>query len=146
MADFDLDWRGDEVKRLVMERTAKAFGKYALVVEGESKKELRRGHGVLRGVLRRSIHVALPNYDWQGDNSESGPERGGALIDAEISSDQIAISVGSGLIYAMAIHQGWTLGYEGLKGEFAGYHYITNGEKKARPRLPGILEEYKVQE
>lgn len=146
MSDVRLDWRGDEVKRQVMENVAKAFGEYALTVEGESKKELRRGHGVLYGVLRRSIHAALPSYDWSSDDSsDGGPERGGSLVEAEISENSIAISVGSGLVYAMAIHQGWPLGYKGLRGQFEGYHYITNGDKKARPKLPSILEKYKVQ-
>lgn len=145
MSDFRLNWRGDEVKRLVMENTAKAFGEYALLVEGESKKQLRRGHGVLTGTLRRSIHAALPSYDWKSDDSENGPERGGSIVVPEIDENHITVSVGSGLVYAMAIHQGWQPGYKKMKGQFEGYHFITNGEKKAKPQLKSILAKYKVQ-
>lgn len=135
-----LDWRGDDAKRQVMENVSKAFGEFGLEVEGESKRELRRGHGVESGTLRRSIHAAEAGYDWGGDDVEPGagsPERGGSEVKPDVSSDQLTIEVGSGLKYAMPVHQG--------HHSFAGYHYLTNGLKKAQAKLDSILAKYKVQ-
>jgi len=147
MADYRLDWKGDEVKRQVMENMAKAVGEFGLTVEAEAKKELRKGHGVLTGTLRRSIHTAMPGYDWSGDDdkSENGPERGGQLIEGVITNDAITVQVGSGLVYALAINQGWPEGYKKMHGSFVGYHFMENGLTKAKPKLPMILKKYKVQ-
>lgn len=135
-----LDWRGDDVKRQVIQNVASAWEEFTLEVEGESKRELRRGHGVEYGTLRRSIHVALPGYDWGGDDVESGPgtpERGGVAVEPSVSANEIASQVGSGLKYAMPVHQG--------HHSFQGYHYLTNGLKKAKAKLDSILEKHKVQ-
>ena len=141
-----LNWKGDEVKRTAIQNARRAMGEFGLTVEGESKKELRKGHGVITGTLRRSIHTALPGYDWNGDDvqSDNGPERGGQLIDAMQDGDQVTVQVGSGLVYAMAINQGWTSGYKKMKGSFTGYHYINNGLKKAKEKLQTILAKYQV--
>lgn len=143
MSDYSLDWRGDDVKRVVEENMAKAMAEYGLTVEGEAKKELRKGHGVLTGTLRRSIHTALSGYDWSGDDVEPGagsPERGGSEVTPSASSGKLTVEVGSGLIYALAVHQR-------LKphGDFTGYHYLTNGQKKAQSKLNSILAKHKVQ-
>jgi len=103
-----LDWRGDDVKRLVKENVARAMAEFALTAEAESKKELGRGHGVITGTLRRSIHAALPGYDWGSDDVEPGagsPEQGGSEVLPDVSSDQLTVAIGSGLKYAMAVHQ-----------------------------------------
>ncbi len=144
MADFRLDWRGDELKRTSQENGAKIISEFALTVEGEAKKELRRGHGVLTGTLRRSIHTVLPGYDWSGDDVDNGKERGGVQVTPDPNDEKITVQVGSGLVYAMAIHQGWPLGYKKMKGSFVGYHFITNGQKKAKAILPSIIAKYKV--
>lgn len=138
MSDFTLNWQGDEAKRQVLENVAAAMAEFGLTVEGESKKELRKGHGVLTGTLRRSIHTALPGYDWGGDDvepSNGSPERGGEMAIPE--SDNVTVQVGSGLSYAMAVHQG--------HHSFQGYHYLTNGLNKAKGKLAGILARHKVQ-
>jgi len=147
MSDFTLNWQGDNVKRQVMENIAKAVGEFGLTVEGEAKRELRKGHGVLTGTLRRSIHTAMPGYDWAGDDDQSGngPERGGQLIEGAIDDSAITVQVGSGLVYAMAINQGWPEGYKKMHGSFVGYHFMNEGLKKAKPKLPSILAKYKVQ-
>lgn len=140
MSDYSLDWRGDDVKRMVEENIAKAMGEFGLTVEGEAKRELRKGHGVLTGTLRRSIHTATSGYDWSGDDVEPGagsPERGGSEVTPTASSGKLTIEVGSGLVYAMAVHQG----HHG----FQGYHYLTNALNKAQGKLDGILAKYKVQ-
>lgn len=140
MADYTLDWKGDELKRTIQENGAKIVAEFALTVEGEAKKELRKGHGVLTGTLRRSIHTALPGYDWGGDNVEpsaSSPERGNAQVAPDANNQQVTIEVGSGLVYAMSVHQG--------HHSFAGYHYLTNGLNKAKVKLASIIARYKVQ-
>ena len=76
--------------------------------------------------------------------SDNGPERGGQLIDAMQDGDQVTVQVGSGLVYAMAINQGWPSGYKKMKGSFTGYHYINNGLKKAKEKLQTILAKYQV--
>lgn len=138
MADFKLDWNGDEVLRIAKENGAAIISEFALTAEGEAKRELRRGHGVETGTLRRSIHVVLPGYDWSGDDVDAGagsPERGG---DAPLpTGDKLTVQLGSGLNYAMAVHQG--------HHSFAGYHYLTNGVKKAREKLDSIIAKHKVQ-
>ena len=133
-----LNWKGDEVLKTTKENGAKIISEFALTVEGESKKELRKRHGVLTGTLRRSIHTALPGYDWGGDDVEPSPgaiERGGEAVIPE-AADQITVEVGSGLIYAMAVHQG--------HHNFTGYHYLTNGLKKAQGKLSSIIARHQV--
>lgn len=147
MGDFRLDWRGDEVKRAVMENVAKAWGEFALEVEGEAKRVLKRKNketggkqGVATGTLRRSIHTAEPGYDWGGDDVEpspSSPERGGNQVTPEADGVTLSLSVGSGLKYAMPVHQG--------HHSFQGYHYLTNGLKKAKAKLDAILRRHRLQ-
>lgn len=134
----ELIWKGDEVLRTTQENAAKIISEFALTVEGKAKKELRKGHGVLTGTLRRSIHTALPGYDWGGDDVEPSAgaiERGGEAVMPE-AGNQITVEVGSGLVYAMAVHQG--------HHNFTGYHYLTNGLKKAEGKLPSIIARHQV--
>jgi len=138
MADVKLNWKGDELKRTMQVNGAKIISEFGLTVEAEAKKELRRGHGVETGTLRRSIHTALSGYDWGGDDvepSQGAPERGGTAAMPE-QSNQLTVQVGSGLVYAMAVHQG--------HHNFSGYHYLTNGLTKAKNRLASIISKYKV--
>lgn len=134
-----LDWRGEAVLAAVGKNVAKGFGKFALRVEGNAKKELRRGHGVLTSTLRRSIHTAQPGYGWSNDNvapSAQTPELGNQKFDAVINGRRITIQVGSGLKYAMPVHQG--------HHSFEGYHFLTIGLDKAKPKLPNDLAEYRL--
>jgi hypothetical protein len=140
-------WRGKEVNQAVMQNVAKALGEFALRAEGNSKRELQKGHGVETSTLRRSIHAAKPGYAWSGDDvppSTGAPERGGKKFDAVVNGKKITIQLGSGLVYAMAIHQGWATGYKNMKGSFAGYHYLDNGVKKTKPELPDVLRKYRL--
>ncbi|NUQ86380.1 MAG: hypothetical protein HUU11_16870 [Anaerolineales bacterium] len=132
-------WRGREISQAVAQNVAKALGKFGLRVEGHSKRELRRGHGVRYGTLRRSIHTAQPGYSWRGDDVKPGPgtpEMGGQIFVALVSGRRITIQVGSGLRYAMPVHQG--------HHSFDGYHYLTNGLEKAKPELAQDLAEYRL--
>ncbi len=140
MDDYRLDWRGDELKRTMMENGGKIITEFGLTVEGEGKRELRKGHGLETGTLRRSIHIALPGYDWSGDDVQPGqgsPERGGQSVNPQGSGGKVTIEVGSGLKYALPVHQG--------HHSFIGYHYLTIGLKKAQAKLGSILAKYRVQ-
>lgn len=132
-------WFGKEISQAVAQNVAKALGKFSLRVERHSKRELRRGHGVRYGTLRRSIHTAQPGYNWGGDDVKPGPgtpEMGGRSFTAMIEGRKITIQVGSGLKYALPVHQG--------HHSFEGYHYIANGLEKAKPELAQDLAEYRL--
>ena len=132
-----LNWRGAEAAKATSDQAIEIMSDIGLAAEGNSKRELTKGHGVLTGTLRRSIHAATPGYGWSGDVG-SGMELGGKRIVAIRRGGRISIEVGSGLEYAMAIHQGWSNG-GGLRGSFAGYHYLTNGVEKTRAQVPAIV-------
>lgn len=150
-----LDWKGDELKVEMRRRMAEALGQFALVVEGESKKELTKGsrpsgkrkhragqggHGVVTGTLRRSIHTAAPGYEWSSDDvepSNSTPERGKQNVKGVEDGTQITVEVGSGLSYALPVHQG--------HHTFEGYHFLTNGLERAKGQLGNILAKFKVE-
>jgi hypothetical protein len=134
MAEVRLNWRGDEVSQRVKENVAKTIGQFGMVVETSAKASLSKGHGVITGTLRRSIHTAIPGYNWSAD--AEGSDQGGMAIDAAIEGSDIRIQVGSGLRYAMAVHQG--------HGSFSGYHYLTEALDKCKGQIPGILANYKV--
>lgn len=133
---YKLNWTGDDAIEQVLEKVADGFGRFGLRVEGEAKKELRPFHGVKTGTLRRSVHAADPEYDWSGDDekpSSGSTERGGVLVKAIRTARGIVIAVGSGLKYALPVHQG--------HGSFDGYHFITNGLRRAKGNLKKDIEE-----
>jgi hypothetical protein len=141
-------WRGKEISQAVAQNVAKALGEYGLRVEGRAKKKLKKGHGLITATLQRSIHTAQPDYNWSGDDVEPGPgtpERGNQQFDAMVDGKRITIQVGSGLVYAMAIHQGWSKGYKGMQGSFEGYHFITDANEETKPELPAVLKKYRLE-
>lgn len=112
-----------------------ALIEFGLRLETEAKKELRTGHGVVTGTLRRSIHTSGPSYNWEADNvapGEGTPDRGGGRITPEREGNTLAIETGSGMEYAMAVHQG--------HGTFEGYHFLTLAFERIKDLFPGILE------
>lgn len=137
---FEMNWKGDQVVEEVEDKAILILADFGLAVEGKAKQELKPGHGVKTGTLRRSIHTANPEYNWAGDNivpSKSAPNLGGKLVTAVRKGKQLVVAVGSGLIYAMTVHQGY--------GSFDGYHYLTNGLEKARSQqLNSIIQRHKV--
>ena len=138
---YDLNWKGDHVVQVTEDQLMEILPEFALVAEGESKKELKKGHGVETGTLRRSIHAAEEGYEFGGDNvepSESSPERGNQSVKATKDGNRISCLLGSGMLYALKIHQGW--------GNFAGYHYFTNGIEKALEKLDAIIARHPVKE
>jgi hypothetical protein len=136
---FSLDWKGGQVVKLCEEQLKAIMADAGLEAEAEAKKELRKGHGVVTGTLRRSIHTANPGYDFAADNVEPGagtPERGGNKAEAEKIEGKVTVALGSGLSYAMRIHQGW--------GSFKGYHYLMIGVEKMKPKLGQIIKRHQV--
>jgi hypothetical protein len=132
-------WNGKDITLAVARNVASALGEFALRAEGHSKRVLRRGHGVLTGTARRSIHVAQPGYNWAADDVEpatGSPERGGKAFDAVIDGKRITVQLGSGLGYALPLHQG--------HHSFEGYHFLTIGVEKAKPELPTVLKKYRL--
>lgn len=144
-------WNGDEIRKSVVMNMEKALGEFGLRVEGYAKKELVKGHGVITGTLRRSLHTARPGYNWSGDDvprtkrkvrkgvviQEGSPERGGQAVDATaVGGGRITVEVGSGLVYALAVHQG--------HHSFDGYHFLTNGLEKAKPEMPIVLSRHRL--
>lgn len=126
-----LNWKGETFLRDATRALAEANGEIALAIETEAKRELYPGHGVDSGTLKRSIHVAQPGYNWARDNvkpSPRSPERGGRLIRG------LDLTVGSGMVYALAVHQG--------KGNFTGYHYLTRALERVLPRRERILAKH----
>lgn len=120
---WKLKWEGDKVLEIADEAIRGVVSDIGLSVEGDSKTELYKGHGVITGTLRRSIHAAPPSHDFSGEGaSNPSPEK----IDGKWT-----IAVGSGLTYAMPVHQG--------HHSFAGYHYITRGVEKTRPKVPEFV-------
>jgi hypothetical protein len=127
-------WRGKAITEEVARNVAKALGEFGLRAEGHSKRELRKGHGVITGTLRRSIHTAQPGYNWAGDTGVG--EQGGKLVEALLNGGRLTLQLGSGLGYALPVHQG--------HHSFTGYHYLTNGLDKAKPELPAVLKRHKL--
>lgn len=135
------NWRDKDVESQVEENLKDALGELGLMAETEAKRELYPGHGVETGTLRRSIHAAEPGYDWRGDNvapSSGAPERGGRRVRGAKRGDRIVVEVGSGMEYAVYVHQGHR--------SFGGYHYLTNAVEKVKPRVPEVLAKYKVEQ
>jgi hypothetical protein len=132
-----LKWRGDAVFRDTQDAAEEALKQFDLRLEGAAKKELYKGHGVLTGTLRRSIHAANPSYLWSMDDtvpSDNSPERGGRAPEIEKRGLTLWGAVGSGLVYALAIHQGF--------GSFGGYHYITKPFESLR-RSGAIVKDFR---
>lgn len=148
-----LKWFGDDIKKNMEAAAGEALTEFGLRCETAAKKRLQPGHGVETGTLRRSIHSAVPGYNWRSDNvepSDSSPERGGQGTEPVEKNGKLTLELGSGLEYAMAIHQGWEAGYKrpgskskrGMRGNFSGYHFLTEAVEEMKPKLPGILEKH----
>jgi len=129
-----LDWRGAQVVKEVEAAAVDALQEFGLRLETAAKSELYKGHGVLTGTLRRSIHTGSPDYNWGADDeapSESTSSRGGQEPDVKRGGGRLAIETGSGLEYAMAVHQG--------HGSFGGYHFMTNAFDRIKDQFVKIL-------
>lgn len=130
-----LEWRGPELQRELEQAARSALTEIGLRIEAEAKKELYPGHGKITGTLQRSIHVAPLGYPWQSDRtqaSQNTAELGGQDVEPVKDGTVLYLEVGSGLEYAMAVHQG--------HHAFSGYHYITKALEAVKPRVADILQ------
>ena len=119
---FKLKWRGKKIVGMLDEAAISALSIFGLKVEAGGKKELQPGHGVVTGTARRSIHAAGINYNFHDDDVEPGsstPELGLKSVEADIKKKgaKLSVVIGSGLQYAMPLHQG--------HHDFEGYHFLT---------------------
>lgn len=151
---FEAEWHIEELLKMSEKQQKAVMLDFGLTAEGKAKRKLTKGHGVLTGTLRRSIHLANVDYDWSSDNVPTrsvvttkkgakirllqGPERGGKPVEPEKIGDQTVLALGSGMDYAMAIHQGW--------GPFDGYHYLTEGTSDAKNDMPAIIARHPMEE
>jgi len=119
-----LNWKGKRVEADVIRVLSLGLGDIGLDMEAEAKKQLYPGHGVLTGTLRRSIHAASGDHNFAAE--AEGQEQGGHAPEPSRQGDRLVIAVGSGLVYAMAVHQG--------HHSFEGYHYLTNALDIVRAR------------
>ena len=108
-----MKWRykwNERLEAQVGEKASQIIGEIGLAVEGEAKDELYPGHGEDTSTLKKSIHTAEPGYNWAGDDiepTEGAPERGFKLVKGKKVGSRYLLSVGSGMVYAMAQHQGF---------------------------------------
>lgn len=135
---FKLKWRGKKIEGLLDQAAVSALSKFGLMVEAGGKKELRPGHGLVTGTARRSIHAAGVSYNYENDDVEPGtstPEKGLKSVKAQIKKIGAILSVvvGSGLRYAMALHQG--------HGSFEGYHFLLKPYDDLKGQFPEIYAE-----
>lgn len=130
-----LNWTGEEVYKAVQMAGVKALTEFGLRHETASRSVVSPGRGVLTGTYRRSIHSAGSGYNFGNDNvrpSSSSPDRSGKGGDATIQGHKIAVTVGSGMVYA---------GYlEKL------YAPIKTGHKRVISMLPSILQKHVKQQ
>ena len=132
---FDLVWRGPKIVGMLDEAAISALSIFGLKVEAGGKKQLYPGHGVVTGTARRSIHAAGIEYNFADDDIEPGaqsPELGLKSVESEIQKkkNKISVVIGSGLRYAMALHQG--------HGSFEGYHFLLKPYDELKGDFPEI--------
>lgn len=131
-------WRGDELRRETENNLAEAWGRVGLRGEKYAKQQLWKGHGVITGTLRRSIHTAGDGYNWAGDNVQpapNAPERGGKNVRPTITArGRIRLWLGSGMRYALPVEMG--------VGSFRGYRYLRIAIARLKTEIPGILTEF----
>jgi len=132
---FRLEWRGPLLDKELEAVAREALTEIGLRIEAEAKKELYPGHGKVTGTLQRSIHVAPLGYEWGNDNvtpGEGSREMGGQEVVPSREGKAVWLEIGSGLEYAMAIHQ--------ADHTFSGYDSITKGLEAVVPKVPQILK------
>ena len=134
---YRLQWKGVQAKQQVVKAIIAGVNEFHLEVEREAKAILQPGHGVITGTLRRSIHADSPTYTWGSDDvpaTPGSPERQGTGEMPLEQGNTVVGTVGSGLVYAMPVHEG--------HGSFPGYQYIKRAHEKIGPKLPEKLEKH----
>ncbi len=151
-ASWRINWRGAEVLKQCEANLGAVLTEIGLKVEAKAKKKLQKsekvgkkwveggGRGLRTGTLRRSIHSATPGYNWSGDNtvpSDSSPEQGGRPAEPGDKNGRLTLEVGSGLEYAMAVHQNH------YNADVL--HFLTQAADEVAPDVPAIIAKHKVE-
>lgn len=126
-----LKWMGNQVRSDVIAAIIDGVTEFGLTHETEAKRELTPGHGLLTGTLRRSIHAAGPDYPFAGDDvkpKQGSPDRSGQGMDIKEKNGRVAVTVGSGMIYARKIEEL--------------YGYISGSHRRVIGRLEGIIKKH----
>ena len=130
-----VNWQGKKVLAKITPGLVNGLVEFSGAVEQASKRQLYPGHGFLTGSLQRSLHADNHDYQFRNDNmpaTASTPERGRKTFIPKIVRDIIRAAIGAGQRYALEVHQG--------AGNFAGYHYITNGLQNMIGEVPRIFK------
>lgn len=125
-----LTWRGPRVREKLIDALSATLVEFDQAAERDAKQRLFPGHGYDTGTLQRSIHAAAPDYNWHEDDvprSTDTPERGGRNFTPEVQRKKILAAVGSGMRYAIYVHQSW-------------YRFIRDAVINMASRLDGILD------
>lgn len=150
-AGWRINWKGAEVLKQCDANLGAVLVEIGLRVEAQAKRKLQKsmkvrgrwqaggGRGLRTGTLRRSIHSATPGYNWAGDNtapSEATPELGGQAAAAAEKNGRLTLEVGSGLEYAMAVHQNH------YNPDVL--HFLTAAADEVAPEVPAIIARHKL--
>lgn len=144
MSKSKLVWRGKETKQEVEQVLSDAIVEIDLRVEAKAKQNLKPsqrdakgrwvkggGRGKRTATLQRSIHAAAPDYNWSGDNG--GADLGGKDFKPRIRGNKITGAVGSGLVYALALHQ---------DDDSEGKHYLIKAYNEVQPEAIKIVKKH----
>jgi len=146
---MDLNWEGAAVNAEIEQRLKGAVAEIALRIEAKAKTKLQPsqqvkgrfvkggGRGLRTGTLRRSIHADKPSGNFGSDNVAAGagtPERGGQEPTPERDGTRLMAAVGSGLGYAMYVHQGH------YNPEVQGF--ITRSAEEVMPQALSIVRRH----
>jgi hypothetical protein len=124
-------WNGVRLTQRALDIVAEAMEEVGLRCEGAAKKQLKKGRGVITGTLRRSIHTAIPDYNYFDDDvkpSSGSPERGGRGTQGRIVGKKVMIALGAGVKYAFFIEKR--------------YGYIKEGVESQRKNAPAVIKRY----
>jgi hypothetical protein len=142
-AGYRVKWLGDVVVKDFETQIKEGWTQVGLAVETEAKANLFKGHGVVTGTLRRSIHIAQPGYNWKGDDVPSGAdstERGRKKIEPVIRNGKVMLQIGSGMVYALFIEIGGAA--LDMNNSFGGYGYLRGALAKVKPKVKDIMRAY----
>lgn len=142
---YTYEWRGDELDQKLKAGLGQALTEIGLRIEAKAKSQLRPseqdddgkwveggGHGKRTGTLQRSIHNAALGHDWGADGAQS--DLGGQGAEPTEADDVLWIEVGSGLEYAMPVHENH---YDPET-----LFFLSDAVDDMAPRVPAIVKKH----
>ena len=137
---MSLKWNG-QLEHALENKLGAALTQFGLRVEARAKNRLRPsqqdgegrfvrggGHGKRTGTLQRSIHVAGPTHSFRNDSGAQG----GQDVRPEKQGQRLMIAVGSGLDYALVVHQ--------THYDPEVFHFITKSVEEEAPNFPNLVK------